>query len=133
MSLSKPVPQVTLEVMMKRNKEEAEDLLRKAQKLIAENRFIETKMEEVLLSVPPPPSRVSGTAPTMAAGMPVITMKASSPPPSALMAPPSRPDPMGGLLHAADALVRSWKRRHKKNFSQLETDLMTALEKTNAA
>jgi hypothetical protein len=101
----KPVPQVALEVMMKRNKEAADKLLSEAKKLLAENRMIETEMAKAL----------------------------SAPPPSHVTMPPSsmRPDPMGGLLHAADALVRSWKRRNKKNFKQLELDLMSALEKTN--
>lgn len=102
----KPTPQVALEVMMKRNKEQADQLLAQAKKLIQENRVIETEMNKVLASVPPP---------------------------SHVMAPVSsvRPDPMGGLHHAADALVRSWKRRNKKNFKQLELDLMTALERMN--
>jgi hypothetical protein len=104
----KPVPQVALEVMMKRNKEAADKLLAEAKKLLAENRMIETEMAKVLPSVPPASQSVS-------------------------LAPQSsiRPDPMGGLLHAADALVRSWKRRNKKNFKQLELDLMTALERMN--
>lgn len=103
----KPVPQVALEVMMKRNKEAADKLLTEAKKLLAENKMIETEMVKVL-SVPPSSQ--------------VVT----APPQSSI-----RPDPMGGLLHAADALVRSWKRRNKKNFKQLERDLMSALEKTN--
>jgi hypothetical protein len=110
----KPVPQVALEVMMKRNKEEADKLLKSAKDLLAENRKIETEMRNILASAAPPASAV-----------------ASIPPPSAVPLSSMRPDPMGGLLHAADALVRSWKRRNKKNFKQLELDLMAALEKTN--
>lgn len=102
----KPMPQVALEVMMKRNKEAADKLLSEAKKLLAENKLIETEMARVL-SVPPPSQ--------------VVTAPVSS----------MRPDPMGGLHHAADALVRSWKRRKKKNFKQLELDLMTALERMN--
>jgi hypothetical protein len=113
MNSEKPVPQVALEVMMKRNKEQADKLLQEAQKLLKENKVIETEISKVMASVPPP-SQVATMAPTMA---PVSSV---------------RPDPMGGLLHAADALVRSWKRRHKKNFKQLELDLMTALERINA-
>lgn len=113
----KPVPQVALEIMMKRNKEDADRLLREAQALLTDNRKIEAEMTKIL-SAAPPASRVS-VAPASSA--------------STLAAPASsqRPDPMGGLLHAADALVRSWKRRHKKNFKQLELDLMTALERMN--
>ena len=105
---SKPVPQVALEVMMKRNREEADQLLKRSQELLTENRKIEHGMAAILATVPP------------------------SAPKGATMAPPSsRPDPAGGLFHAADALVRSWQRRHKKNFKQLERDLMTALERMN--
>ncbi len=110
-SNEKPVPQVALEVMMRRNKESADKLLAEAKKLLAENRLIETEMAKVL----PPPSQVASVPPASS------TMPSSS----------LRPDPMGGLLHAADALVRSWKRRNKKNFKQLELDLMTALERMN--
>lgn len=99
----KPMPQVALEVMMKRNKEEADKLLKHAQDLLTENRKIETEMKTILSASQPPPSII----------------------------PQSRPDPMGGLLHAADALVRSWQRRHKKNFKQLELDLMAAVGKVN--
>ncbi len=102
-------PQAALEVMMKRNKEEADALLKHAKDLLAENRKIEYEMKTILSS-------------------------ASSPPPSSMSmpsVPASRPDPMGGLLHATDALIRSWKRRRKKNFKQLELDLITALERVN--
>ena len=105
---AKPAPQVTLEVMMKRNKEEATKLLRDAETLLADNRKIEAEMKQIL-SAAAPSSQVVSVAP-----------------PSSM-----RPDPMGGLLHAADALIRSWQRRKKKNFKQLELDLMTALERVN--
>lgn len=109
---AKSVPQVALEVMMKRNREEADQLLKRANEVLAENKKIEHEMQ-VILATAPVSSRVS------------ITPKRDTMPVS------SRPDPMGGLLHAADALVRSWKRRNKKNFKQLELDLMTALERLN--
>lgn len=105
---AKSTPQVALEVMMRKNKEEAARLLAAANKLIAENRQIEVEMHKILSS-PPPSSQIQ------------LELPASS-----------RPDPMGGLLHAADALTRSWKRRNKKNFKQLELDLITALERVNA-
>lgn len=105
----KYAPQVALEVMMKRNREQADLLLSQAKKLITENRTIETEMSKVLASVPP------------------ASQSVSLPPLSS-----ARPDPMGGLHHAADALVRSWKRRHKKNFKQLELDLMSALERVTS-
>lgn len=113
---AKPVPQVALEVMMKRNREEADQLLRRSQELLSENKKIERDMNVILASVTmaPPASRVA------------IAEK-----PDTMPAPSSKPDPAGGLFHAADALVRSWKRRHKKNFKQLELDLMTALERMN--
>ena len=102
---SKPVPQVALEVMMKRNREEADQLLARSKELLSENKKIEKDMAFILAPGPGP----QNTMP----------------------APSSRPDPAGGLFHAADALVRSWQRRHKKNFKQLERDLMTALERMN--
>ncbi len=105
----KSVPQVTLETMMKRNKAESERLLKQAHELLSENREIESRMTAILTQAPQ--------------SQPVVR---PSQPPSSI-----RPDPMGGLLHAADALVRSWTRRHKKNFKQLELDLMSALEKVN--
>lgn len=101
------VPQVALEVMMKKNKEEAASLFAKAKELIAENRKIEVEMSKIL--------------------NPALPGLVDSLPPSSSM----RPDPMGGLLHAADALCRSWKRRNKKNFKQLELDLMRALDRVN--
>lgn len=111
---SKPIPQVALEVMMKRNKEEADQLLRRSKELLADNRKIETEMTKIL-AASQPPSRVTVAPPS------------ASVPPSTM-----RPDPMGGLLHAVDALTRSWKRRNKKNFKQLELDLIAALEKVNS-
>lgn len=110
-SNERPVPQAALEVMMKRNKEDSDRLVREAEALLAENKKIEREMSKILALAP------------------VSRVAVSLPPQSSV--PSSRPDPMGGLLHAADALVRSWKRRNKKNFKQLELDLMTALERTN--
>jgi hypothetical protein len=110
---NKPVPQVALEVMMKRNREEADHLLKRSQELLADNKKIEHEMAVILASVPAS-SRVSPRV-VVHDTMPVS----------------SKPDPAGGLFHAADALVRSWKRRKKKNFKQLELDLMTALERMN--
>lgn len=101
-----PVPQVALEVMMKKNKEEASSLFAKAKELLAENRKIEVEMTKILSP---------------------HTMDSLPPPSSASM----RPDPMGGLLHASESLVRSWKRRNKKNFKQLELDLMRALDRVH--
>jgi len=106
-SAEKSTPQVALEVMMKRNREQADQLLVQAKKLLAENKVIETEVRTILSQAP--------------ASQVVTQSPASS----------IRPDPMGGLHHAADALVRSWKRRNKKNFKQLELDLMTALERMN--
>lgn len=128
----KPVPQVALEVMMKRNKEAADKLLAEAKKLIEENRHISVEMSRIL---PPPSSRSvpsAGSAATLpASGRYAMMGNGTDSRNQATMPPASRPDPMGGLLHAADALVRSWKRRKKKNFKQLELDLMTALERMN--
>jgi hypothetical protein len=118
-SYEKPVPQVALEVMMKRNKEQAEKLLNDARKLLQENRVIEVEMSKVLASAPPPSQVTPQAAPPSVA------------PSTDRMVPSMRPDPAGGLFHAADALVRSWKRRGKKNFKQLERDLMMALERMN--
>lgn len=114
MNAAKPVPQVALEVMMKRNKESADKLLKEAEKLLSENKLIESRMEQILAA--PPASQVATVPPVSHSMVPQSSM---------------RPDPMGGLHHAADALVRSWKRRNKKNFKQLELDLMTALERMN--
>ena len=113
---TKSQPQVALEIILKRNRAEADRLLKGAQKLLEENKVVEAQMKEILAvassSVPPPPAPPSSSAVSVA------------PAPASM-----RPDPFGGLLHAADALVRSWKRRKKKNFKQLEADLMAALEK----
>jgi pantothenate kinase type III len=101
MNYSKPIPQVTLETMMKKNREESDRLLKQSKALLEENRSIESEMTRILIpSVPPPVSSV-------------------------------RPDPMSELIVVADALVRSWKRRHKKNFKQLESDLVNAMENVN--
>ena len=121
----KPVPQVALEVIMKRNKEEANKLLKQAEAMLQENRRISTEMQRIL----PPPSTVREPPKSMPnpGSYSMVSRDTVAAPTSASM----RPDPMGGLLHAADALVRSWQRRGKKNFKQLERDLMMALEKVN--
>lgn len=113
---SKPVPQVALEVMMKRNREEADQLLKRATDILAENKKIERDMNTILAAAPAPVS----------ARVTIAEKRDTMPAPSSV-----KPDPAGGLFHAADALVRSWQRRHKKNFKQLELDLMTALERMN--
>ncbi len=130
---NKPPPQVTLEVMMKRNAAEADRLLAEAKKLLEENRHISVEMQRILPNLPPPSSRsVPGSA--TAKTLPTTgsySMLGNGTGHGHTTIPASRPDPMGGLLHAVDALVRSWQRRHKKNFKQLELDLMAALEKVN--
>jgi hypothetical protein len=124
-------PQVTLEVVMRKNKEEAEQLFEQAKRLLAENRRISTELARIVVK---PPSSTAvpaseGTSRTIPNSGRYSMVNLESSPPTVI--PSSRPDPVGGLLHAADALVRSWKRRNKKNFKQLELDLMMALEKVN--
>ncbi len=103
----KHVPQVTLETIIKKNKEEAEELFAKAKSLILENRRIEVEMIKILSTSTP--------------GSGVASVRPSAPPASV------RVD--SEVVYAANNLIRSWRRRHKRNFKTAEQDLMDACER----
>ena len=121
MNLSiKPEAQISLENILKQNREEAEELRKAANAKLAENDRIQQEMHNILKSVPPPPaSRLVDAFTEGARTVP------SSPNPDSVVRLGAEKE----VLYAALAIVRSWKRRHKKNYQAQERELVTAVER----
>lgn len=120
-SALKPQAQLSLETVLKQNRDEAENLTRAAQSKLDENARIQAEMHKILSEPPPPPvSRlmeafsegVRATTTTMPSGVDSTRMVAEK-----------------EVLYAALAMVRSWQRRHKKHFHNQEKELMNAVER----
>jgi hypothetical protein len=95
----KHAPQLSLESIIQRNKEEAS-------RLLDENARIEAEITKIL-STPPPASKAT-------------TLQ---PPDSTRLSAEKE------VIYAALAIVRSWQRRHKKNYHSQERELMNAVER----
>jgi len=106
MNAIRPTPQMSLETILKQNADEAHRLRAEAASKLDENERIEKEMHAILRSVPP-----SGTN-----TMPVSYGSTEMTPEKA-------------VCFQALAIVRSWKRRHKKNYNIQETELMEAVER----
>ncbi len=115
----KPQAQLSLEAILKHNRDEAESLTRAAQAKLDENARIQTEMHKILSEPPPPP--VSRLMEAFSEGV-----RASVPPASV---DPTRMVAEKEVLYAALAIVRSWQRRHKKNWHAQEKELMNAVER----
>jgi hypothetical protein len=113
---TKPAPQLSLEAIMHRNKEEAE-------RLLGENERIKEEMHNILKSVPPPP--VSRTMEAFSDGVraTLVPENLRSEPASVKLVAEKE------VLYAALAIVRSWKRRKKKNWQSQEKELAAAVER----
>lgn len=119
----KPMAQLSLETILQQNKEEAQRLQKAAEAKLAENAAIQAEMSAILKSVPPPP--VSRLMTAFQDGV-----RASHPPVPGESAPDSvRLVAEKEVLYAALAIVRSWKRRRKKNWQAQEKELMNAVER----
>lgn len=104
----KTAPQVQLETILENNRSEATRLLQ-------ENTRIEAEMTRILSEPPPPMSRLVEAF-----------VKGHSEPP----APEStKLSAEKEVLFAALAIVRSWSRRHKKNWKTQERELAKAVER----
>jgi hypothetical protein len=114
-----PSPRLSLEQILKQNQEDAHRLNLEAQAKLLENEAIRMEMHKILKSEPPPVSRFVEAYETGKPG--------SNPPP----APDSgtKLEPEKDVLYAALAIVRSWKRRHKKNWRAQERELADAVER----
>ena len=117
----KPEAQLSLETIIKQNREEAENLQRAAQAKLDENERIKAEMHNILKSVPPPP--VSRLMEAFSEGV------RASLPPADQEAPSVKMVAEKEVLYAALAIVRSWKRRHKKNWQTQERELVAAVER----
>ncbi len=135
MSQTKPAAQLSLETILERNRSEAQRLLR-------ENDRIERAMQEILQQPPMPSSRVVEAFKNgMAMGKMTLENAATVPPGSSASIPPSSqrdtvgvPDstrmlPEKEVCYAALAIVRSWQRRHKKNYKLQEKALIDAVSR----
>ena len=116
--MNKPAPQVSLEAILKSNKEAAA-------KLLQENERIEAEMHKILTtsSFPPPP--VSRLMEAFSEGVRATTpvpVDSQSPASEKLVAEKE-------VVFAAVAIVRSWTRRHKKNWKIQEKELMNAVRR----
>lgn len=118
----KPMAQLSLETILQQNKEEAKRLQDAAAAKLAENAAIQAEMSAILKSVPPPP--VSRLMTAFQDGV-----RASHPPASEQSVDSTRMLAEKEVLYAALAIVRSWKRRRKKNWQAQEKELMNAVER----
>ncbi len=110
----KTSPQLSLENIIKQKRDEA-------QRLLAEVEGIKAEMHKILSEPPsaPPQSRLveaftQGVATTMLPGGEAVSTR--------MVAEKE-------VIYAALAIVRSWKRRHKKNWHAQEKELMNAVER----
>jgi hypothetical protein len=91
-----------------------------ASRLLGENARLKEEMHKILSEPPPPPSRL----------VDVLEGRSTRP-----TQPPVAPEqvlamtPEKEVIYAALAIVRSWTRRHKKNWKSQETELMKAVSR----
>lgn len=122
---TKPAAQLSLEAILKRNSEEAERKQAEAAQLLAENAGIEAAMHRVLSE--PPSAPASRLVAAYKNGEALKKMELEN---AVTQAPTStRMLAEREVLYAALAIVRSWKRRHKKNWHAQEKELMNAVER----
>lgn len=112
MNAMKSSPQLSLESILKQNTVDASRLRAEAAAKMEENAKIEAEMSAILKSIPPSKLVVDSQGATMP--IPTDTFGLS---------------PEKEVLFSALAIVRSWKRRHKKNYNNQETELMKAVER----
>jgi hypothetical protein len=124
---TKPAAQLSLEMILERNKAQAERLQQEAKDKLEENRRIEAEMQRILHH--PPPSDVVGRlAHRNGDSMRLMAAEnALTEPPPASTSP--RMIAEREVLYAAMAITRSWKRRHKKNWKTQERELLNAVER----
>jgi hypothetical protein len=128
---TKPAAQLSLETILKQNADEAKRLKAAADEKLAENARIEAEMHRILSepsSQQAPGSRIveaykNGAAMGLLELENRNTQQPSSAPSSVKMVAEKE------VLYAALAIVRSWKRRRKKNWQTQEKELMNAVEK----
>lgn len=123
---TKPAAQLSLELILERNKTEAE-------RLLAENERIETEMRKILDAQSPsaPASRLveafQEAIPQHKNGETMKRMTEEN----AMTLPPvsERLATERDVVYAAVAIVRSWKRRHKKTYHNQERELAAAVDR----
>lgn len=122
---TKPAAQLSLEAILKRNSEEAERLRAEADARLAENAGIEAAMHRVLSEPPSAPQSRLVAAFKNGEALKRLELEhaATEAPTSTKMVAEKE------VLYAALAIVRSWKRRHKKNWQAQEKELMNAVER----
>ncbi len=124
---TKPAAQLSLEAILQRNVEEATRKQAEAAQLLAENAGIEAAMHRVLSE--PPSAPASRLVAAYKNGEALKKMEMEN---AATVAPGPTSTRMLAereVLYAALAIVRSWKRRHKKNWHAQEKELMNAVER----
>ncbi len=125
---TKPAAQLSLEMILERNRTEAE-------RLLTENARIETEMKKILDAAPPPSSRlVEAFQEAMPVGIPQhkngLAMSRMAEENAATLPPVSeRLASERDVVYAAVAIVRSWRRRHKKTYHNQERELASAVDK----
>ncbi len=127
MNLSQKHIQMSLEQALKNNEVEAAKLQAAASAKLAENARIEAEMQKILSE--PPPSAATSTR-LVEAYKNGATMSRLETENATTMPPQSSNTRMAAeraVLYAALAIVRSWTRRHKKNFHSQEKELMDAV------
>ena len=122
---TKPAAQLSLEAIIQRNREEAERKKAEIAQLLAENAGIEAAMQRVLSEPPSAPASRLVAAYKNGEALKMMEMEHGT---------TVKPDSTRMLverevLYAALAIVRSWKRRHKKNWQAQEKELMNAVER----
>ncbi len=124
---TKPAAQLSLEAILQRNVEEAARKRAEADQLLAENAGIEAAMHRVLSEPPSAPASRLVAAFKNGEAMKKMelenAMTATPGPSSSAMLAEKE------VLYAALAIVRSWKRRRKKNWQSQEKELMNAVER----
>ncbi len=133
MNLSQKHIQMSLEQALKNNEVEAAKLQAAAKAKLDENARIEAEMQKILSEPPPsskaPPSRLV-EAYRNGATMSRLEAENATTLPAGPIGPQSSNTRLNAereVLFAALAIVRSWKRRHKKNFHAQEKELMDAV------
>ena len=117
----KPEPQLALEALIQSNADEAK-------RLLDTNDRIYQEMAVILKSTPPPSSDrlveafQSGTRATQKSERYTVPVSPEEPLSTRLAAKEE-------VLYAALAIVRSWHRRHKKNWQSQERELEAAVKK----
>lgn len=112
---TKNAAQLSLEAIISKNKTQADAMQRAALDKLEENERIKAEMHKIL-SEPPPVS-------TLVAAFRDATMPPTDGPVSVKLAAEKE------VIYAALAIVRSWRRRNKKNWQAQEKELMSAVER----